>query len=78
MDLIVLATPPSEHASQAIEALNRGKHVVVDKPMCLSLADCDAMIAAADKADRVLTVFQNRRWGMCVCVYCHAVQRGWV
>src|SRR5581483_9961455 len=55
VDLIVLATPHDTHAPLAIAALNAGKHVVTDKVMCLSLAECDAMIAAAQKAKKLLT-----------------------
>lgn len=62
VDLVVLATPSSAHADQAVAALEAGKHVVTDKVMCLSLADCDRMLDAARSANRVLTVFQNRRW----------------
>ncbi len=62
VDLIVLATPNDQHAPQAIAALEAGKHVVTDKPMCLSLTEADRMIATATRAGRVLSVFQNRRW----------------
>ncbi len=62
VDLVVLATPNAVHAEQAIAALEAGKHVVSDKVMCLTLADCDRMIAAAERAGKLLTVFQNRRW----------------
>ena len=62
VDLIVLATPNSTHADLAVQALDAGKHVVVDKVMCTSLADCDRMIAAAERSGRLLTVFQNRRF----------------
>ncbi len=62
VDLIVLATPNDLHESQAVAALNAGKHVVTDKPMCLSIAEADRMIMTADKAGRLLSVFQNRRW----------------
>jgi scyllo-inositol 2-dehydrogenase (NADP+) len=62
VDLVVLATPNSTHADLAVAALSAGKHVVTDKVMCLSLADCDRMIAAAAANDRMLTVFQNRRF----------------
>jgi scyllo-inositol 2-dehydrogenase (NADP+) len=61
VDAVVLATPNDTHADYSIRALNAGKHVVTDKPMCLSLAECDAMIEAANRAQKVLTVFQNRR-----------------
>lgn len=62
VDLVVLATPSSTHADLAVRALAAGKHVVTDKIMCLSLEECDRMIAAAREAGRLLTVFQNRRW----------------
>jgi scyllo-inositol 2-dehydrogenase (NADP+) len=61
VDLVVLATPSSTHAPLAIAALDAGKHVVTDKVMCLTLAECDAMLAAAERNGRLLTVFQNRR-----------------
>ena len=62
VELVVLATPNDVHAPQAIAALEAGKHVVTDKPMSLDGAEADAMIAAAKASDRILTVFQNRRW----------------
>lgn len=62
VDLVVLATPNDLHAAQAIQALEAGKHVVTDKPMCLSTAEAEAMIAASRKSGRLLSVFQNRRW----------------
>ena len=62
VDLVVLATPNDLHAPHAIQAMQAGKHVVTDKPMCLSLAEADQMIAASQNHDRLLSVFQNRRW----------------
>lgn len=62
VDLVVLATPNDLHARQAIRAMEAGKHVVTDKPMCLSLREADAMIAASKAHDRLLSIFQNRRW----------------
>ncbi len=62
VDLIVLATPSSMHAEQAMRALGAGKHVVTDKPMSLTLEECRRMIAAAEEAGRMLNVFQNRRF----------------
>ncbi len=61
VDVVVLATPTHTHAPLAIAALDAGKNVVTDKAMCLSLAQCDAMIEAARANHRLLTVFQNRR-----------------
>lgn len=62
IDLVVLATPNHTHADLAVRALEAGKHVVSDKVMCLTLADCDRMIEAATRSGRFLSVFQNRRW----------------
>jgi scyllo-inositol 2-dehydrogenase (NADP+) len=62
VDLVVLATPNSTHAELAVRALAAGKHVVTDKVMCLSLRECDRMLAAARRSGRLLSVFQNRRW----------------
>ena len=52
VDLVVIATPSHVHATQVLEALGRGKHVVREKPMALSAGD----------ADRVLSVFHNMRY----------------
>ena len=60
--LVVLATPHSVHAEQAIQAMDAGKHVVVDKVMALDQAECDAMVAAAERNRVMLNVFQNRRF----------------
>jgi predicted dehydrogenase len=60
-DVICICTPNNLHAPQSIQALQAGCHVVVEKPMALSVSECDAMIAAAKEADRHLfAVKQNR------------------
>lgn len=62
LDLVVLASPPHVHREQAVAALEAGAAVVIDKPFVPTVADGEAIIAAADTAGRPLTVFQNRRW----------------
>jgi predicted dehydrogenase len=62
VDIAVVATAPSLHARLARELLAAGKHVVVEKPMCLTVAEADELLAAAAAADRTLTVHQSRRW----------------
>lgn len=62
IDLVIVASPTPTHTPLAIAALEAGKHVIVDKPFAATVADADAMIAAAKKAGRILTCFQNRRW----------------
>lgn len=62
VDLVILATPNATHADLAVRAMDAGKHVVTDKVMCLNLDECDRMIAAAERQNVLLSVFQNRRW----------------
>ena len=62
VDLVVVATPNHTHAPLALAALAAGKHVVVDKPFALDVAQAQAVIEAAERARRVLSVFHNRRW----------------
>ena len=62
VDLVVLATPSELHAEQLIKALAAGKHVIAEKPFTTTVAEADAVIAAAKSANRIATCFQNRRW----------------
>jgi predicted dehydrogenase len=62
VEVVVIATPSVAHGRDAKKALAAGRHVVVEKPMAMSVAEADAMIAAADKADRKLFVHQNYRF----------------
>jgi predicted dehydrogenase len=56
LDAVVLATPVPTHATLAIRVLEAGKHCFVEKPMAQSVADAEAVVAAARKADRTLMV----------------------
>lgn len=62
LDVVVIGTPPLNHKQLAKAALERGLHIVVDKPFVPSSEDGEDLIAAAADAGRCLTVFQNRRW----------------
>lgn len=62
IDLVIVILPHNLHAPVAIEAAKNGKHVVVEKPMCTSVAEADAMVSAAHAAGTMLSVFHNRRW----------------
>ena len=48
VDAVYIATPHQFHREHALLAAEHGKHIVVEKPMALSLTDCDAMIGAAE------------------------------
>ncbi len=78
VDIAIVATPPAHHAELAVALLNAGKHVVVEKPMCLTVADADRMMAAAAANDRVLTVHQSRRWDTDFLALARAVEHGLV
>ena len=56
VDAVVLATPASAHAEHARAALEAGKHVLVEKPLALTSAECDELIALADERERTLMV----------------------
>ena len=63
VELVVVATkPPVTHRDVALLASAAGKHVVVEKPMAGTDAECAEMVAAAAAADRLLAVHHNRRW----------------
>jgi predicted dehydrogenase len=56
VDLVDLCLPSDRHAASSIRALEAGKHVLVEKPIALTLDDADRMVNAATKADRLLMV----------------------
>ncbi|MFZ4507891.1 MAG: Gfo/Idh/MocA family protein [Fimbriimonas sp.] len=61
VDLVVVILPHNLHASVSIQLLNAGKHVVVEKPFCITLEEADAMIEASERNGKMLSVFHNRR-----------------
>ncbi len=76
VDVAIIATPPVFHASLALELLAAGKHVVVEKPMCLTLAQGDELLAAAAANGTTLTVHQSRRWDRDYLALRMAIDRG--
>ncbi|MCA1947925.1 MAG: Gfo/Idh/MocA family oxidoreductase [Armatimonadetes bacterium] len=60
--LVINILPHNLHASICVEASKAGKHVVTEKPMCITVEEADAMIDAARQAGKMLSVFHNRRW----------------
>jgi predicted dehydrogenase len=61
IDAIYVASPHALHAEHTVAALEAGKHVLVEKPMALSIADCERMNEAAAAANRALAVAYYRR-----------------
>jgi UDP-N-acetyl-2-amino-2-deoxyglucuronate dehydrogenase len=62
IDLVSICTPPYTHAAIAIDCLNAGKHVICEKPMASSLAECDATIAASDANGKILAIVAQNRF----------------
>lgn len=62
IDAVCLATPVHLHAEQTIAAAEAGKHVLCEKPMALTVAECDRMLAACRASNVVLSVAYYRRF----------------
>jgi UDP-N-acetyl-2-amino-2-deoxyglucuronate dehydrogenase len=62
IDVVSVCTPPYTHAPIAIDFLQAGKHVLVEKPMASSLQECDAMNAAAAASGKILSVVAQNRF----------------
>jgi predicted dehydrogenase len=62
VDAVYIAVPNKFHVPLAIQALEAGKHVILEKPFAMSATEAAQAIAAAKAADRVLTVGMNQRF----------------
>jgi scyllo-inositol 2-dehydrogenase (NADP+) len=62
IELVIINTPNDSHFTYTKEVLKAGKHVMVEKPFTVTTAEADELIDLAKKQNKVLTVFQNRRW----------------
>ena len=62
VDLVVAILPHNIHAEMALKCIEAGKHVITEKPFCITVKQADAMIRAARAAGVMVTCFHNRRW----------------
>ena len=76
VEVAFVAAPPALHASLTLDLLRAGKHVVCEKPLCLTVAEADQLIETAAANDRILTVYQNRRWDPDFVAVRRAVESG--
>jgi len=74
-DVVTIATPSGLHAEQGVEAAQAGKHVVMEKPMAISLTGADALVHACDKAGVQLFVVKQNRLNPPVQLLKRAVDR---
>ena len=76
VQVVSICTPHPTHAETAIRAAQAGRHVLVEKPMAVRLADCDAMIEAAAASRVKLGVISQRRFYEQVLRVRHAIDEG--
>ena len=62
IDLVIITTPNSTHYKMGMEALNAGKHVIIEKPFTRTSAAAKELIDLAASKNKILSPFQNRRW----------------
>ena len=61
VDLAVIVLPHNVHASVALQCVEAGKHVIVEKPMCITVDEATQMIEAGRAKNKMVSVFHNRR-----------------
>ena len=62
LDIVDICTPPAAHVSVAVQALEAGCNVLMEKPMALSVSDCDKMIEAGKRSGKKLSVVHNQKF----------------
>ncbi len=76
VDLVAVCTPTGRHGEVAIEALQAGKHVIVEKPAETTVARIDEIILAQQKAGTLVTVISQHRFDPATEVVLAAIERG--
>jgi predicted dehydrogenase len=76
VDAVVVCTPPHVHAEISIAALEAGKHVLCEKPLCRTLKEAEAMLAASRRANRLLKCGLNHRHHLAVLEARRRFERG--
>jgi UDP-N-acetyl-2-amino-2-deoxyglucuronate dehydrogenase len=76
VDAVTLCTPSGSHAQLGIQAARAGKHVIVEKPLALTLADADALIHACDQAGVKLFVVKQNRYNRPILAARRALEEG--
>jgi predicted dehydrogenase/type 1 glutamine amidotransferase len=75
IDVVIVSTPPDTHAAISTQMLRAGKHVVTEKPFCLTTVEADELIQLAHERRRALTVYQCRRWDPDYLAIQHVLER---
>lgn len=67
IELVVINTPNNTHFEYAKSALEAGKHVLIEKPATTTPQEFEELLAIAEKANRKVFVYHNRRWSSDIC-----------
>jgi len=78
VNLVTIITPHNTHAALALKCLKAGRHTVCEKPLAITTAECDAMIAAASKHGVVLSTYHNRHWDGCILNAVRQIRAGMI
>lgn len=75
-DIVAVTTPSGTHRELALKALEQGCHLLAEKPLAMTLEDCEAIVQAAEKADRRLAMGHIYRYFPCVAELERALREG--
>ena len=78
IDLVVICTPHQFHANQAMQALNAGKHVVIEKPVAMSSSDVELLIETTNSTGKMFFPYHNRRWDGDFLTLKHIIRQGYL
>ncbi len=70
IEIVLIANPDAYHAEVALAAITAGKHVLIEKPMCMTLAEADAIISAQQQANVIVQVGYMRRYAPAFIAAC--------
>lgn len=78
IELVIVNTPNYTHFELAKKALLANKNVIVEKPFCITVHECDELIALAKERNKLLSVYQNRRYDSDYKIIKKIVHEGWL
>lgn len=73
---VTVITPHNTHYDLALEALRAGRHVIVEKPICITVAQVDSLIDEARKGKKMLSAYHNRRWDADILMIRAMIEKG--
>jgi predicted dehydrogenase len=73
---VTIITPHSSHYELARAALESGRHVIVEKPICITVQQVDDLIALARKNGKIVSAYHNRRWDADILTIKSLIQKG--